>query len=47
MRDPHLPIARAHRIVVLTLSGDRIGHITSFSDIRLFARFGLPRSLDP
>jgi RNA polymerase sigma-70 factor (ECF subfamily) len=44
--DPQAPIARAHGIVVLTLSGDRIAHITRFGDLSLFARFGLPRTLD-
>jgi RNA polymerase sigma-70 factor (TIGR02960 family) len=46
LRDPHAPIARAHGIVVLTLSGDRIVGITRFGDTSLFARFGLPRRLD-
>ena len=46
LRDPHAPIARAHGIVVLTLAGDRIAHITRFADTSLFARFGLPRTLD-
>jgi RNA polymerase sigma-70 factor (TIGR02960 family) len=46
LRDPHAPIARAHGIVVLTLADDRIAHITRFGDTSLFARFGLPRSLD-
>lgn len=43
LRDPHAPIARAHSIVVLTLDGDRIAHITRFGDLSLLARFGLPR----
>jgi RNA polymerase sigma-70 factor (TIGR02960 family) len=47
VRDPHAPIARAHGIVVLTLAGDRIAQITRFGDTTLFARFGLPRTLDP
>jgi RNA polymerase sigma-70 factor (TIGR02960 family) len=47
LRDPHAPIARAHGIVVLTLSADGIAHITRFADSSLFARFGLPRTLDP
>jgi RNA polymerase sigma-70 factor (TIGR02960 family) len=46
LRDPHAPVARAHGIVVLTLAGDRITHITRFGDTSLFARFGLPRTLD-
>jgi RNA polymerase sigma-70 factor (TIGR02960 family) len=47
LRDPHTPIARAHGIVVLTLADDHITHITRFGDTSLFARFGLPRTLDP
>jgi RNA polymerase sigma-70 factor (ECF subfamily) len=47
LRDPHAPIARAHGIVVLTIADDRIAHITRFGDASLFARFGLPRTLDP
>ena len=46
VRDPHAPVFRAHGIVVLTLDGDRITHITRFGDASLFARFGLPRTLD-
>jgi RNA polymerase sigma-70 factor (ECF subfamily) len=45
LRDPHAPIVRAHGIVVLTLSGDRVAHITRFEPSH-FARFGLPRRLD-
>jgi RNA polymerase sigma-70 factor (TIGR02960 family) len=45
LRDPHAAIARAHSIVVLTLDGDRIAHITRFGDLSLLARFGLPRTL--
>jgi RNA polymerase sigma-70 factor (ECF subfamily) len=47
LRDPHAPIHRAHGIVVLTLDDDRIAHITRFGDTSIFARFGLPRRLDP
>jgi RNA polymerase sigma-70 factor (ECF subfamily) len=46
MRDPHAPIARAHSVVVLTLTADGISHITRFGEMSLFARFGLPRTLD-
>jgi RNA polymerase sigma-70 factor, ECF subfamily len=45
-RDPHAPIARAHSLVVLTVQDGGISHITRFGDMSLFARFGLPRSLD-
>jgi RNA polymerase sigma-70 factor (TIGR02960 family) len=47
LRDPHAPVIRAHGIVVLTLDGDGISQITRFGDTSLFARFGLPRMLDP
>jgi hypothetical protein len=46
LEDPHAPIFRAHGIVVLTLDGDRISHITRFGELSLFSRFGLPRILD-
>ena len=46
LRDPHTPIFRAHGIVVLTLDGNRVAQITRFGDTSLFARFGLPRTLD-
>jgi RNA polymerase sigma-70 factor (ECF subfamily) len=46
LRDPHAPIFRAHGIVVLTLDGNRVAQITRFGDTSLFARFGLPRTLD-
>jgi hypothetical protein len=47
LRDPHAPVARAHNLVVLTLETDRISQITRCGDLSLFARFGLPRMLDP
>lgn len=46
LRDPHAPIARAHAIMVLTLDGNGISHITRFGQASLFDRFGLPRNLD-
>jgi RNA polymerase sigma-70 factor (TIGR02960 family) len=46
LQDPEAPIARAHGLVVLTLDGDRISHVTRFADTRLFARFGMPATLD-
>jgi RNA polymerase sigma-70 factor (TIGR02960 family) len=36
---------RAHGMIVLTLSGDRISAITRFVDSSIMARFGLPRTL--
>jgi RNA polymerase sigma-70 factor, ECF subfamily len=44
--DPHAPIARPYGLMVLTLSGERISAITWFSERSLFARFGLPRTLE-
>jgi RNA polymerase sigma-70 factor (TIGR02960 family) len=46
LRDPHAPIVRAHSLVVLTLEAGGISHITRFGDLSLFARFGLPRTLN-
>jgi RNA polymerase sigma-70 factor (ECF subfamily) len=46
LRDPHAPIARAQSIVVLTVEPEGISHITRFAGVGLFARFGLPRTLD-
>jgi RNA polymerase sigma-70 factor (TIGR02960 family) len=45
VEDPHTPIARAHGLVVLTLSGDRISAITRFLDNSVLPLFGLPRRL--
>jgi RNA polymerase sigma-70 factor (TIGR02960 family) len=45
--DPGTPIAHAHGLVVLTLSGDRICALTRFLDNGLLARFGLPSALRP
>lgn len=44
--DPHAAIARAYGIMVLTLSGECVSAITFFGERSLFARFGLPRTLD-
>jgi RNA polymerase sigma-70 factor (TIGR02960 family) len=46
VRDPAAPIMRAHGLIVLTMDGDRISHVTRFAETGLFARFGLPRILD-
>ncbi|HXA60884.1 MAG TPA: hypothetical protein VNW94_17120 [Streptosporangiaceae bacterium] len=46
--DPRTPIAHAHGLLVLTLSGDRISALTRFIDNSLLPYFGLPRTLrDP
>jgi RNA polymerase sigma-70 factor (ECF subfamily) len=39
------PIARAHGLLVLTLTGDRVAAITRFPDNGVLPRFGLPRTL--
>jgi hypothetical protein len=36
---------RAYRLMVSTLSGDRVVAITGFPDTSVFASFGLPRML--
>ncbi|HWM03158.1 MAG TPA: sigma-70 family RNA polymerase sigma factor [Actinophytocola sp.] len=45
VRDPYTPIAHAHGLLVLTLSGNRITDITQFFDTGVLAHFGLPRTL--
>jgi RNA polymerase sigma-70 factor (ECF subfamily) len=43
--DPQAPVTRAHGLIVLTLSGEKICAITRFGDNSLFPHFGLPRTL--
>jgi RNA polymerase sigma-70 factor (TIGR02960 family) len=43
--DDTAPVARAHGLLVLALSGDRIAEITRFLDNSILPRFGLPRIL--
>ncbi len=45
IRDAHAPIAHARGILVLTLDGDRISHITRFPGGGVLPHFGLPRTL--
>jgi hypothetical protein len=45
LRDPHAPVARARRLLVLTLSGDKIRTITRFADTGLLSLCGLPATL--
>jgi hypothetical protein len=45
LRDDTTQIARAHGLIVLTLSGERITGITRFLDNSLLPRFGFPRNL--
>jgi Sigma-70, region 4 len=42
---PRSPVAHAHGLLVLTLSGDRICALTRFTDNALLPRFGLPPAL--
>jgi hypothetical protein len=37
--------AHAHRLMVLTLRGERVSGLTGFPDTGVFAAFGLPRPL--
>jgi RNA polymerase sigma-70 factor (ECF subfamily) len=43
--DDSAPVAHAHGLLVLTLSGDRVAQITRFLDNSTLPRFGLPRLL--
>ena len=43
--DPRTPIAHAHGLLVLTLSGTRIRALTRFVDSSVLPYFGLPRTL--
>jgi RNA polymerase sigma-70 factor (ECF subfamily) len=43
--EPHAPIAHAHGILVLTISGNQITTLTAFLDNSLMPYFGLPRTL--
>jgi RNA polymerase sigma-70 factor (ECF subfamily) len=45
LADPHVPVAHAHGLFVLTLAGDKICAITQFGDNSLIPHFGLPRTL--
>ena len=43
--DVHAPVVRAVGVIVLTLEGARISHLTRFGGSGHLARFGLPRTL--
>jgi RNA polymerase sigma-70 factor (ECF subfamily) len=43
--DAHAPVLRGVGMIVLTLDGERISHLTRFGGAALLARFGLPRTL--
>ncbi|MFZ0970650.1 MAG: sigma-70 family RNA polymerase sigma factor [Solirubrobacteraceae bacterium] len=43
--DAHAPVLRGVGVIVLTLEGDRLAHLTRFGGAALLGRFGLPRTL--
>jgi RNA polymerase sigma-70 factor, ECF subfamily len=43
--DAHTPVLRGVGVIVLTVDGERISHLTRFGGAALLARFGLPRTL--
>jgi len=44
-KDPHTDVGRALGLLVLTLDGDRISHITRFAATSALPHFGLPRTI--
>src|SRR5690349_9769680 len=44
-KDPHTDVGRALSLLVLTLDGDRISHITRFAATSALPHFGLPRTI--
>jgi RNA polymerase sigma-70 factor (ECF subfamily) len=45
VKDPHTEVGRALSLLVLTLDGDRISHITRFAATSALPHFGLPRTI--
>jgi RNA polymerase sigma-70 factor (ECF subfamily) len=45
VKDPHTEVGRALSLLVLTLDGDRISHITRFAVTGALPHFGLPRTI--
>jgi RNA polymerase sigma-70 factor (ECF subfamily) len=45
VKDPHSDVGRARGLLVLTLDGDRISHITRFAATSALPHFGLPRTI--
>jgi RNA polymerase sigma-70 factor (TIGR02960 family) len=45
VKDPHTEVGRALALLVLTLDGDRISHITRFAATSALPHFGLPRTI--
>jgi RNA polymerase sigma-70 factor (ECF subfamily) len=45
VKDPHTDVGRALSLLVLTLDGNRISHITRFAPTGVLPHFGLPRTI--
>jgi RNA polymerase sigma-70 factor (TIGR02960 family) len=45
VKEPHTEVGRAFSLLVLTLDGDRITHITRFAATSALPHFGLPRTI--
>jgi RNA polymerase sigma-70 factor (TIGR02960 family) len=45
VKDPHADVGRALSLLVLTLDGDHISHITRFAPTSVLPHFGLPRTI--
>jgi RNA polymerase sigma-70 factor (ECF subfamily) len=45
VKDPHTDVGRALSLLVLTLDGNRISHITRFNATSALPHFGLPRTI--
>jgi RNA polymerase sigma-70 factor (ECF subfamily) len=45
VKDPHTDVGRALSLLVLTLDGNRISHITRFAPTGVIPHFGLPRTI--
>jgi RNA polymerase sigma-70 factor (ECF subfamily) len=45
VKDPHTDVGRVLSLLVLTLDGDRISHITRFAATGALPHFGLPRTI--
>ena len=45
VKDPHTDVGRALSLLVLTLDGDHISHITRFAATSALPHFGLPRTI--
>jgi RNA polymerase sigma-70 factor (ECF subfamily) len=45
VKDPHTDVGRALSLLVLTLDGNRIAHITRFAPTSVLPHFGLARTI--